>query len=97
MLLIWSLKSLKEQENGVTKESNVGHEAAVVVIVRAAGDRVWRHLAVHVKISKPGPADRNKNNLASNSSAPVFSLFCDSVISSNKQLSSIFLFITLLI
>lgn len=48
--------SLNEQEHGVTKESNVGHEAAVVVIVRAACDRVRRHLAVHVEISKPGPA-----------------------------------------
>lgn len=40
----------------VTEESDVGHEAAMVVVVRAAGDRVRRHLAVHVEVSQSGPA-----------------------------------------
>lgn len=40
----------------LTDEADVGHEAAVVVVVRAAGDGVRRHLAVHVEISQSGPA-----------------------------------------
>lgn len=39
-----------------TDEADVGHEAAVVVVMRAAGDGVRRHLAVHVEVSEPRPA-----------------------------------------
>lgn len=38
-----------------TNEADVGHEAAVVVIMGAAGDCVWRHLAVHVEVSEARP------------------------------------------
>lgn len=38
-----------------TNETDVGHEATVVVNVGAAGGGVRRHLAVHVEISKPRP------------------------------------------
>ena len=40
----------------LTDEADVGHEAAVVVVMRAAGDGVRRHLAVHVEVSEPRPA-----------------------------------------
>lgn len=43
-------------ETRLTDEADVGHEAAVVVIVRAGGDGVRCHLAVHVEISEPRPA-----------------------------------------
>lgn len=39
----------------LTDEADVGHEAAVVVIMRAAGDSVRRHLAVHVEVSESRP------------------------------------------
>lgn len=38
-----------------TNEADVGHEAAVVVIMGAAGDRVRRHLAVHVEVRQARP------------------------------------------
>lgn len=41
-----------------TEEANVGHEAAIVVVMRAAGDSVRRHLAVHVEISEPRPGEK---------------------------------------
>lgn len=36
----------------LTNEADVGHEAAVVVIMRAAGDSMRRHLAVHVEVGE---------------------------------------------
>lgn len=45
----------------ITNESDVGHEATVVVIMGAGGDRVRRHLAVHVEISESRPGgDKTK-------------------------------------
>lgn len=38
-----------------TDEADVGHEAAVVVVVRTAGDGVRRHLAVHVEVGESRP------------------------------------------
>lgn len=39
----------------LTNEADVGHEAAMVVIMRAAGDGVRCHLTVHVEVSKSRP------------------------------------------
>ena len=47
----------------VTEEADVGHQAAVVVVVRAAGDGVRRHLAVHVEISQSRPADTQRHHV----------------------------------
>lgn len=38
-----------------TNEADVGHEAAVVVVMGTAGDCVRRHLAVHVEVGQAGP------------------------------------------
>lgn len=40
----------------LTDEADVGHQAAVVVVVRAAGRRVRRHLTVHVEVGQSRPA-----------------------------------------
>lgn len=52
------------QKSSITNESDVGHEATVVVIMGAGGDRVRRHLAVHVEISesRPGGNKTKKTN-----------------------------------
>ena len=39
----------------LTDESNVCHEAAMVVVMGTAGDRVRCHLAVHVEVCQSGP------------------------------------------
>lgn len=46
----------------LTDEADVGHEAAVVVVVGAAGDGVRRHLAVHVEVSESRPAATTRHN-----------------------------------
>lgn len=47
---------MRREADGLTDEADVGHQAAVVVVVGAAGDGVRRHLAVHVEICESRPA-----------------------------------------
>lgn len=50
------------QNPRLTDEADVGHQAAVEVVVGTAGGGVRRHLAVHVEVGESGPAGESEPN-----------------------------------